>query len=297
MTAAPVPMRLAWLLVAAAILPGCGGGRLVAPAPPAPDIGSPPAAHAPIWKPIGVSVEGRPLLAAQSGSGPVRIYLIGGIHGDEIEGRSALDFAKDVTHAAATIRIVRDLNPDGTAAYRRTNARGLDLNRNWPARNFAPGSGGGPTPLSEPETRALDQDLRAFRPHVVVVLHSSAIGPLGYYDRPAENLPLALPGVRQRVRFREHGRLDRKAGVVGDRRQRQLERRSPLGREGKLPSTLARNPELTQNVSKPRVTTSDPSATPRPIAGLSAALDGDRALRFYRRTLRLWAHRSVDRSL
>jgi len=199
MTAAPVPMRLAWLLVAAAILPGCGGGRLVAPAPPEPETGSPPAAHAPIWQPTGGSVEGRPLLAAQSGSGPVRIYLIGGIHGDEIEGRSALDFAKDVTHAAATIRIVRDLNPDGTAAYRRTNARGLDLNRNWPARNFAPGSGGGPTPLSEPETRALDQDLRAFRPHVVVVLHSSAIGPLVNYDGPAEKLASAFAGVAKTV--------------------------------------------------------------------------------------------------
>src|SRR5436190_2235924 len=107
MSAAPVPMRLALLFVAAAILPGCGGGRLVAPVPPTPESGSPSPSHAPIWKPIGASVEGRPLLVAQAGSGPLRVYLIGGIHGDETEGRSALGFAKDLPLAAATIRIVR----------------------------------------------------------------------------------------------------------------------------------------------------------------------------------------------
>jgi protein MpaA len=144
---------------------------------------------------IGDSLEGRPLLVAMSGSGPLRVYVVGGVHGDETEGRSGLELVKDAADTAATIRILRDLNPDGTAMGRRPNARAHDLNRNWPARNFNPGATGGPAPLSEPETRALEADLRAFRPDVVVALHSISTGPLVNYDGPAAGLaaPLSTP--------------------------------------------------------------------------------------------------------
>ena len=208
---APVPKRLAWLLIAVATLPGCVATprtRPVALSPPAAGVDPLPAAPAPSWKPIGVSVERRPLLVAQSGSGPLRIYLIGGVHGDETEGRSALDSVKDGANAAATIRILRDLNPDGTAAYRRSNARGYDLNRTWPATNFIPGSTGGPAPLSEPETRALDQDLRAFKPDIVVAIHSVSIGPLVNYDGPAGELAAAFVSAARAVSPDWHVRPD-----------------------------------------------------------------------------------------
>lgn len=195
-SAAPWPRRLAWLLIAVAILPGCGS---TPPTKPAAGVDPPPGAPASIWKPIGGSVEGRPLLVAQSGSGPLRIYLIGGVHGDETEGRFVLESVLNQANAAATIRILRDLNPDGTAARRRPNARGRDLNRNWPARNFNPGSTGGPAPLSEPETRALDQDLRAFKPDIVIALHSISIGPLVNYDGPAGGLATAFAGAARTV--------------------------------------------------------------------------------------------------
>ena len=146
---------------------------------------------------MGISAQGRPLLAAQAGSGALRIYLIGGIHGDETESRSLLESLKDEANPAATIRILRDLNPDGTAAHTRDNARGCDLNRNWPAANFNAHSWGGPAALSEPETRIVDQDLRTFAPDIVVVLHSISIGPLVNYDGPADKLAAALvDGVR-----------------------------------------------------------------------------------------------------
>lgn len=106
---------------------------------------------------------------------------------------------KHEPHPAATIRILRDLNPDGTAAWRRVNARGHDLNRNWPARNFDPGTTGGPAPLSEPETRALEQDLRAFRPDIVIALHSASIGPLVNYDGPAAELAAIFVAAAQTV--------------------------------------------------------------------------------------------------
>jgi protein MpaA len=207
MTAAlRVPRRLAWLLIAAAILPGCGGAPATRP-----DALNPlpaPAAPAPGWRPIGISVERRPLLVAESGTGPLRIYLIGGVHGDETEGRSALESVRNSPSAVATIRILRDLNPDGTFARRRHNARDFDLNRNWPASNFDPGSTGGPAPLSEPETRALARDLHAFNPDIVVVLHSASIGPLVNYDGPAWTLANAFAGAARAVSPEWHVRPD-----------------------------------------------------------------------------------------
>jgi protein MpaA len=190
-----------WLLVAVALLPGCGTSRTksAAPSTPAEGASPPPVSPPRYWKPIGSSVEHRPLLVSDSGSGPLRIYLIGGIHGDETEGRTAVDLVKNAPNAAATIRILRDLNPDGTAVRRRSNASGLDLNRNWPARNFNPGSDGGFAPLSEPETRALDEDLRRFKPDIVVVLHSISFGPLVNYDGPAEHLASAFAAAAQSV--------------------------------------------------------------------------------------------------
>jgi protein MpaA len=151
------------------------------------------------WSRIGASVENRPLLAAQTGAGPVRVYVIGGIHGDETEGRSALEALRTQVLAGTTLRLVRDLNPDGTAARQRGNARGYDLNRNWPARNFEGQSAGGPAPLSEPETRAVAQDLQAFRPDLVLVLHSMAAGPLVNYDGPADGLAQAFIAAARQV--------------------------------------------------------------------------------------------------
>ena len=178
--------RLACVLVAVATVAAC------ATAPRNAGEASAPAASEQFapggWSRLGYSVQGRPLYVAQSGTGPVRVYVIGGVHGDETEGRSILDSLARSPNPGATLRILRDLNPDGTAAGRRGNARGLDLNRNWPANNFDPASTGGAQPLSEPETRALAADLRAFRPDVVVVLHSAAEGPFVNYDGPAATL-------------------------------------------------------------------------------------------------------------
>jgi predicted deacylase len=190
-------LRIPCLLLAVASLAACGVQQRSRPAealPPASEIAVPKAASAPgdEWQSIGESVQGRPLFVAQAGSGPLRIYLIGGIHGDETEGRSSLEWLRDEQHAGATLRILRDLNPDGTAAQSRGNANGRDLNRNWPAANFDPDAAGSPAPLSEPETRALASDLRKFDPHVVVVLHSIASGPLVNYDGPAETLAAAF---------------------------------------------------------------------------------------------------------
>jgi protein MpaA len=193
--------RFASLLAAVACLAACvSTPRRNAVDSDAAAPANPPVASASNWKAIGFSVQRRPLLALQKGTGPLRIYLIGGIHGDETEGRSALDYI-EAPNSAATLRMLRDLNPDGTAANTRVNAHGFDLNRDWPALNFGPGAAGGEIPLSEPETSTLAHDIRAFRPDVVVVLHASASGPFVNYDGPAAALATAFADAARTVDY------------------------------------------------------------------------------------------------
>lgn len=154
-----------------------------------------PSIHAWTWSTIGQSIEGRPILARTVGSGARRILLVGSIHGDEPWGRLALErliasesgsFLACGGQDGPTLRIILDVNPDGTAADMRTNIRGIDLNRNFPARNFTPHTSRGATPLSEPESAVLFDELHSFNPDVVIVLHAIRRGdPFVNFDGPA----------------------------------------------------------------------------------------------------------------
>ena len=146
------------------------------------------------WERIGTSSQGRAIEATTIGAGGAiapRVLLVGGIHGDEPEGGRTIDAIEAylrVLRPGAMVRIVRDVNPDGTAANARHSANDIDLNRNWPATNFRPGASRGPAPLSEPETRALHDELERFDPDAVLVVHSSSRGPFVNYDGPAAEL-------------------------------------------------------------------------------------------------------------
>ena len=139
------------------------------------------------WQLVGFSAEGRQLLATAFGPADApRLYVVGGIHGDESEGRIALQpLVREWTDAPVRVRVLADANPDGSAANTRTNAHGIDLNRNWPATNFEPGRGRGSLPLSESEAAAVHADMLAFDPDLVVVVHSSRRGPFVNFDGPA----------------------------------------------------------------------------------------------------------------
>lgn len=152
------------------------------------------------WSVIGTSSEGRDLRTHTFEAGPQKIYLIAAIHGNEPEGLLALpalleevqQAADHAGHPRATLRVLEDVNPDGTAASSRYSSRGIDLNRNWPASNFVPHRSRGPEPLSEPETKAAHADLEAFGPRCVVVLHSIESGPFVNFDGPAAHLAEAF---------------------------------------------------------------------------------------------------------
>ena len=70
--------------------------------------------------------------------------------------------------------LIRTANPDGRKARSRHNARGVDLNRNFPYR-WAKGAKGtyypGPSAGSEPETKALMRFVRRIRPQLGIYYH------------------------------------------------------------------------------------------------------------------------------
>ena len=187
-------MRLALFTVV--LLAGCVGSHPLDPAwrrnrgAPTADA-SGPRIRAP-WQVIGQSVEGRALRVMRIGDGPRRVLWVGGIHGDEREGQVATANLPDAFEAIpgamsqVTLTILEDANPDGSAHSTRTNANGVDLNRNYPAGNYLPGDGRGARPLDQPEARVLHDLVLAERPHLVVVAHAWRNDHFINFDGPAQ---------------------------------------------------------------------------------------------------------------
>jgi protein MpaA len=127
----------------------------------------------------GRSVDGRPLRAIRLRS-PRRgrsLLVVGSIHGDEPAGIAiARDLIDDRARWPVPVWVVPDLNPDGTARGTRQDARGVDLNRNFPYRWRPVGRPGdlqypGPGALSEPESRFACRLVARIRPVVTIWFH------------------------------------------------------------------------------------------------------------------------------
>jgi protein MpaA len=134
---------------------------------------------------IGHSIEGRPIfLFSDAAPDPVlKVLVVGDIHGDEAAGmRITRRLLTSRPPARTELLVVPTVNPDGVAARTRGNARGVDLNRNFPYR-WRPLGGGeysGTGPLSEPETRAAYGLILRQKPDVTIWFHQ----PFGLIDKP-----------------------------------------------------------------------------------------------------------------
>lgn len=147
------------------------------------------------------SVDGVPIFQREQPAAErpaIRVLVIGAIHGDELTASQTvfgwISRLGDADARKFHWKIVPLLNPDGMLAQpaRRTNAHGVDLNRNFPTPDWAskarpyweqrtrrdPRRFPGPRPLSEPETRWLHEQLESFRPQAIVSVHA----PLGVLD-------------------------------------------------------------------------------------------------------------------
>lgn len=131
---------------------------------------------------LGTTVRGRAIRAFRLGDPAAKrtVVLIGVMHGSEKAPGQTLRTLRDSRRAVAGVDlwVVPVLNPDGWAAGRRTNARGVDLNRNFPHRWSRTVRGAGSKAASERETRAVMQFLNRIDPDVVVSLHQ----PFGVVD-------------------------------------------------------------------------------------------------------------------
>jgi protein MpaA len=130
---------------------------------------------------LGHSVEGREIRATRVGEegAPVNVLVVGNVHGNETAGEAIIAALRQRAVGrteGVTFWLVRTANPDGRAHDTRQNARGVDLNRNFPWR-WRSGARGtyypGPRAGSEPETRALMRLVKRVRPQLGIYYHQA----------------------------------------------------------------------------------------------------------------------------
>lgn len=125
-----------------------------------------------------------------------QVLVIGVVHGDEPQGDYLIskyisEYEKD------GVLFIPCLNPDGMVLGTRTNANGVDLNRNFPTENWELGEKdkyfGGESPASEVETKFLVDVIERYQPSAIVTLHTPY--KIVNYDGPAEELAMMISGV------------------------------------------------------------------------------------------------------
>jgi protein MpaA len=130
---------------------------------------------------IGLSVEGRPIVAERVGAaGGRKVLVIGAIHGNEDAGLQIVDELRQrAIDASVELWLIESMNPDGVARQDRHNSNEVDLNRNFPYKWGPIGAAGnsqyaGTGPASEPETQAIVQFITLLRPDIAIWYHQDA---------------------------------------------------------------------------------------------------------------------------
>lgn len=110
-----------------------------------------------------------------------RVLILGGVHGDEIEGVIASQglLAKFLQNYSYKLQItlIPMFNIEGVLLKQRMNSRDVDLNRNLPTKDWSPEIKSprynpGPYPNSEPENQALVHWIEKEKPELILSLHS-----------------------------------------------------------------------------------------------------------------------------
>jgi protein MpaA len=137
----------------------------------------------------GTSADGIPLQVYLPDSGSAEVMVLAAIHGDEAETTVVVSEALRCLPAGSLdAAVILCGNPDGMLRGTRGNARGVDLNRNFPTANWSPDAvhyksrandardialNPGAEPASEQETAALIALIDRIKPRAVVSLHSA----------------------------------------------------------------------------------------------------------------------------
>ena len=117
------------------------------------------------------------------------ILVIGVFHGDEPQGKFLIDEYLKI-NPNSQLLFIPCLNPDGMAINIRTNSNGVDLNRNFPTKNWELTAKdeffGGSEPASEIETKFLIDVINSYKPQTVLTLHAPY--KVVNYDGPAGDI-------------------------------------------------------------------------------------------------------------
>lgn len=103
------------------------------------------------------------------------VIVIGVFHGDEPQGNFLVrKYFKNFPQTK--LLLIPCLNKTGFEAGTRTNKNGVDLNRNFPAKNWESGEKGdyfgGTSPASEEETKFVISFIEKYKPKAILTLHS-----------------------------------------------------------------------------------------------------------------------------
>ena len=128
------------------------------------------------------------------------VLVIGVFHGDEPQGKYLIEkYLKTFTSSKSKISrkgklFIPCLNPDGMQLGQRTNANGVDLNRNFPTKNWGEDTSaagdnpsdyfGGKYAGSEIETQFVMEVIEEYKPSKILTLHAPY--KVVNYDGPAE---------------------------------------------------------------------------------------------------------------
>ncbi|MBQ3642791.1 murein peptide amidase A [bacterium] len=120
------------------------------------------------------------------------ILIIGVFHGEEPQGEYLINkfLETDLSNIKNKLFIIPCLNPDGMRKNQRQNANGVDLNRNFPTKNWRITSRkeyfGGKEPESETETKFMTNIINEHKFDAILSIHAPF--EIVNYDGPAEAL-------------------------------------------------------------------------------------------------------------
>jgi protein MpaA len=180
------------------------------------------------WQIFAKSEQDRNIYLYEQGQGKNITLIIAAIHGDEQNSfHTAVQLADTIAKNPELIKnkviIVPVVNPDGLMKRTRTNANGVDINRNFPTDNWRPiyekdRYNPGYEPGSELETRAVIELIDKYKPDKIIVIHSDLH--MLNFDGPAKDLVLEMQKyngyrIESTVGYPTPGSLGTFAGVEG----------------------------------------------------------------------------------
>lgn len=120
------------------------------------------------------------------------ILIVGVFHGEEPQGEYLINqyLKTDLSNIKNKLVIIPCLNPDGKSKNQRQNSNGIDLNRNFPTKNWKLTDKkdyfGGTEPASEIETKFMIEVLENYKFDAILSIHAPF--KIVNYDGPAKEL-------------------------------------------------------------------------------------------------------------